>query len=251
MVQSKVFAVDNPQFGRRITILACGVFLFFVGCLTQAADEGGQVAPPNRVKQTNAEILATVQKEAQAGDAKAQWILGMLYLNGEEVKLDLKVSAKWMRKAADQDHPNAQFMLGLMYAKEYGLPRDDPAAVEWFRQAKANGFDLDAVRKEYCEKHEQLRNAETIAWLEHIAKYQELHGRSSPESETYQDVDGSFRFYEGSVSSRHERDTAALEERLESSRPARNRQMNEYKKLVGLIDKAMEAKSAERDADSK
>jgi len=136
-------------------------------------------------------------------------------------------------------------MLGLVHATECGLPSNDRATVEWFRRANANGFDLEQVRQKCCEKHEHLRNVETTAWLANIAKYRRLQRGSSPDSETYQDVDGSFRFYEGSVISRHERDTDALTKRLEASRPERNRQMDHYRKLVGLIDQAMEAKSAD------
>ena len=251
MRHSQRVLLEIPNIRTGIAMFACGALLCFGGCLSQASDEAGRNAPSGSVEPTTAERVARIQQQAQAGDAKAQWVLGMLYLNGEEFPLDLKESAKWMRKSADQNHPNAQFMLGLMYANEYGLPKDDRAAVEWFRRAKANGFDLDAVRKEYCEKYEQLRNAETNAWLEHIAKYRELHRGSSPESEAYQDVDGSFRFYEGSVSSRHERDTEALEKRLQASRPARQRQMDQYEKLVGLIDKAKEASPADKDAQAK
>ena len=246
MRHSQQVSFETPSIRTGFAIFACGVLLFFGGCLIAAADETAQVAPSNGAKPTHAQILAKIQKDAHAGDAETQWFLGMLYLDGEEVPLDFKESAKWMRKAADQNYPNAQFMLGFMYAKEYGLPKDDRAAVDWFRRAKANGFDLDAVRKEYCEKHESLRMAETNAWLAHIAKYQELQRGSSPESETYQDVDGSFRFYEGSVSSRRERDREALERRLQASRPARQRQMDQYEKLVGLIDKATETSPADK-----
>jgi hypothetical protein len=47
-------------------------------------------------------------------------------------------------------------------------------------------------------------------------------------------------------SSRHERDTGALDNRLQASRPARQRQMDQYEKLVCLIDKAMQTSPADK-----
>ena len=76
---------------------------------------------------------------AEAGDAQAQYYLGLMYTNGEGVPEDDRQSVNWYRQAAEQGHAQAQFGLGLMYADGAGIPRDNVRAYAWFNLAAARG----------------------------------------------------------------------------------------------------------------
>jgi len=78
---------------------------------------------------------------AEAGQAEAQFDLGVLYAQGFGVLRDLNAAASWYRKAADQGNAEAQFALGQMYAHGWGVPRDNADAIRWFQMA--NSVDSD------------------------------------------------------------------------------------------------------------
>jgi TPR repeat protein len=78
---------------------------------------------------------------AEAGQAEAQFDLGVMYAQGFGVLRDLSVAADWYRKAADQGNAEAQFALGQMYAHGWGVPRDTADAIRWFQMA--NSVDSD------------------------------------------------------------------------------------------------------------
>ncbi len=76
---------------------------------------------------------------ADKGDARAEFILGVMYANGLGVPQDDKEAVKWFRLAADQGTAGAQYSLGLMYANGLGVPRDHKEAVKWYRLAADQG----------------------------------------------------------------------------------------------------------------
>ncbi|WP_425537018.1 tetratricopeptide repeat protein, partial [Klebsiella pneumoniae] len=47
-------------------------------------------------------------KSAEAGDAKAQLFVGLVYATGEGVKQNKQTAVEWYRKAADQGDATAQ-----------------------------------------------------------------------------------------------------------------------------------------------
>ena len=55
---------------------------------------------------------------AQAGDADAQYKLGVMYAEGHGVSADGTQAVYWFRKAAEQGNADAQLYLGVMYMEE-------------------------------------------------------------------------------------------------------------------------------------
>ena len=92
---------------------------------------------PKSVKKSDAIMWYT--KAAEAGEAEAQYILGMLYLNGNGVPADLTAAADWIEKAAHNDHAASQFQLGVMYSTGQGVPKDLPQAIAWYELAAQLG----------------------------------------------------------------------------------------------------------------
>ncbi len=78
---------------------------------------------------------------ADAGQAEAQFDLGVLYAQGRGVQRDLTEAARWYRKAAAQGNAEAEFALGQMYSRGWGVPRDEADALRWFEMA--NNPDSD------------------------------------------------------------------------------------------------------------
>jgi len=86
---------------------------------------------------------------ADAGQAEAQFDLGVLYAQGLSVQRDLTAAANWYRKSAEQGNAAAQFALGQMYSRGWGVPRDLTDAMRWFQMANsvdADGPPTDWVR---------------------------------------------------------------------------------------------------------
>ena len=82
----------------------------------------------------------TVIKEAEAGDAVAQYNLGMLYVLGEEGLPESATEAlKWWEKSAIQGFDLAQLRMGWAYENGIGIPISYPDAVAWYQKASAQG----------------------------------------------------------------------------------------------------------------
>jgi TPR repeat protein len=76
---------------------------------------------------------------AEAGDARAQKILGLMHFAGEGVPVDGVAAARWFRRAAEQGDAVAQTTLGALYEYGLGVARDPAASADWYRRAAAQG----------------------------------------------------------------------------------------------------------------
>jgi TPR repeat protein len=79
---------------------------------------------------------------AEAGDATAQYRLGVMYAEGKGVAPNDVEAARWFERAAVQGDATAQYDLGASYAEGMGVPKDNAAAAKWFRRAADQGFPL-------------------------------------------------------------------------------------------------------------
>ena len=77
--------------------------------------------------------------EAKKGDAKSQYILGLMYYTGRGVLQNYKEAFRWIKKAADQGHALAQYNLGSMYELGQGITRDHREAQRLFKMAAEKG----------------------------------------------------------------------------------------------------------------
>lgn len=62
----------------------------------------------------------TLHKNAEQGDAMAQFSLGVCYQNGWGVGKDTAEAAKWYSKAAEHGNAGAQYSLGACYVTGTG-----------------------------------------------------------------------------------------------------------------------------------
>ncbi len=91
------------------------------------------------VEQDYAEANYWFLRAAEQGYAMAQFNLGNAYKNGTGMTIDPAMAVIWWRKAAEQDFAPAQFNLGSALLEGFGTPRDRAAALSWYRRAAANG----------------------------------------------------------------------------------------------------------------
>jgi TPR repeat protein len=90
-------------------------------------------------KNNYAAALSMVRPLADAGDARAQALLGQMYYRGRGVPQDDRDAAVWFRHAADQNDATAQFYLGGMYAEGRGVPQDFAESAKWYERAAEQG----------------------------------------------------------------------------------------------------------------
>lgn len=93
------------------------------------------------------EQLEWYRHGAELGIAEAEYRLGLIYAVGAgAVAKDPSAAARWLEKAADQNHPSAQKFLGDFYYGGHGVERDLHKARELYRKAAEQG-DEDAEEK--------------------------------------------------------------------------------------------------------
>lgn len=90
-------------------------------------------SPPNNA------VPDPTRIKADAGDAEAQFALGLRYGCAAGAARDLGQAVIWYRRAAEQNHSLAEFNLGVMYAEGQGVVRDTTEAGRWLRRAAEHG----------------------------------------------------------------------------------------------------------------
>ena len=91
------------------------------------------------VRENGTEAARWYRLAAEQGHAGAQASLGHMYYRGWGVSEDAPESVRWNRLAAEQGHAGAQNRLGLLYAEGRGVAEDDTEAARWFRRAARLG----------------------------------------------------------------------------------------------------------------
>lgn len=86
--------------------------------------------------------LKNKMKEAEQGDAGAQFHVGLAYDLGDGVPEDNATAMHWYQKAAEQGEVRAQVNLGSMYERGDGILKDDMAAFNWYQKAAELGFAM-------------------------------------------------------------------------------------------------------------
>ena len=83
---------------------------------------------------------------AGAGMPAAQFNVGAMYDSGRGVAQDHAAAALWYAKAASHGHHRAQFNLGQLYEQGDGVPRNLDAAAAWLKAAADGGLQAAAAQ---------------------------------------------------------------------------------------------------------
>lgn len=117
------------------TLLAAAVFCAYVSGAWAGYDEGFAALQRGEF----AAALPQLKVAAQSGDARAQFVLGVMYIHSIGVPRDVDTGAKWLREAAERNHIEAQIELARMYETGTGVPQDAGRAAKWLRRAAEQG----------------------------------------------------------------------------------------------------------------
>ena len=85
------------------------------------------------------EAIKKYRSRAEAGDAIAQYNLGVLYSAGLGTPVNHKEAMKWYRMAADQGDADAQNNIGIMYYQGQGVGKNYSQAFHWYNLAAEQG----------------------------------------------------------------------------------------------------------------
>lgn len=83
--------------------------------------------------------FADFRPPAEAGNAGAEYRLGILYAMGRGVERDYGRAVTWLRRSADQGYASAENDLGALYDQGRGVPEDPGEAAWWFLKAAVQG----------------------------------------------------------------------------------------------------------------
>ena len=86
-----------------------------------------------------ATALEEILPLAEAGNANAQFILGLMHSKGHGTPQDYQQAFTWFEKAAEQGFVGAQWQLGEMYREGKGTPQDYQQARMWFQKLAEEG----------------------------------------------------------------------------------------------------------------
>jgi TPR repeat protein len=129
---------------RTVAILLVALALYGQAC---AGASKGPVAAAIAYRQGQYKTaLALYRPLADQGNARAQYTIGLMYLDGHGVPQDYSEAMKWFRLAVEQGNADAQYAIGLMYRNGQGVPQDHSQAVKWFYLAAEQG-NADAENK--------------------------------------------------------------------------------------------------------
>jgi localization factor PodJL len=114
-----------------------------LGAKTKAAALGAPVtpsAPFMKLPMPPMGLGSPALREAAAnGEAKAQYIVGIRYADGQGTKRDLKAAATWLERAAEAGLAPAQYRLAAMYERGVGVGKDLDKARSWYMAAAVKG----------------------------------------------------------------------------------------------------------------
>ncbi len=128
---------------------------------------------PGASTERNLSAVEKLRKDAEQGDALAQYNLGCCYSGGHGVKKDPVEAVAWYRKAAEQGNDLAQFNLGQCYMNGIGVKKDPVQATYWLRKAAQQGNDFAQSRlgRCYAEGKGVTKNpVEAVRWFRKAAE---------------------------------------------------------------------------------
>jgi TPR repeat protein len=140
----------------RISAALIATIAALAGCATEPAEAPpaqttGTAAAPLSALPLSAAALAAYERGdhetafreysafAEAGNATAQYGLGVMYERGEGTARDDAAAAGWYAKAAAQGFAEAQFTLAGAFEKGRGVALSTAEAASWYREAAEQG----------------------------------------------------------------------------------------------------------------
>ena len=130
-----------------------------------------QFAKPSGESHAALKPLDRLSSLANSGNAKAELLVGLMYLHGEGSAKDPKRAAQWIGRAASQHDPVAQYWIGSLYDHGDGVAKDTSEAMRWYLAAATQGNRkaMHALGVAYASGSAQKDLAQAAQWFERAA----------------------------------------------------------------------------------
>jgi len=144
------------------------VAVFFILCLLAATTARADVYAARQLMNASQfqEAMQALLPMAQAGNADAEELIGVMYAMGLGVERDDRRAFEWYLRSAMKGHPGAQSGVGWYYEVGRGLASVDLVRAYLWYVLSAIGGDPDAAisQEEVVKKMtvEQIREAEIL-----------------------------------------------------------------------------------------
>jgi len=129
-----------------------------------------------------AKALKILRPLAEAGDAKAQVTIGIMYDYGYGVDKDAAQAIDWYKKAAVQGVPAVQHDLGVKYYRGQDVAQDHAEAAKWWRMAAENGLADSQYNLGYMYSRGlgvPQNDTEALAWYQKAADQNHMFAQYS------------------------------------------------------------------------
>ena len=109
--------------------------------------------------------LERLRQAAERGNPSAQYHLGKLLLQGNEIPKDAKDAVRWLTESAEQGNQYAQYALGKIYLLGKDVPKDFEAARIWFQRSADQGNQYAQYFVEHMDDHRTAPSAQSVIRL--------------------------------------------------------------------------------------
>lgn len=109
--------------------------------------------------------LERLRQAAERGNPFAQYHLGKLLLQGNEIPKDAKDAVRWLTESAEQGNQYAQYALGKIYLLGKDDPKDFGTARMWFQRSADQGNHYAQYFVEHMDDHRTAPSAQSVIRL--------------------------------------------------------------------------------------
>ena len=109
--------------------------------------------------------LERLRQAAERGNPSAQYHLGKLLLQGNEIPKDAKDAVRWLTESAEQGNQYAQYALGIIYLLGKDAPKDSGTARMWFQRSANQGNQYAQYFVEHMDDHRTAPSAQSVIRL--------------------------------------------------------------------------------------
>ena len=109
--------------------------------------------------------LERLRQAAERGDPSAQYHLGKLLLQGNEIPKDAKDAVRWLTESAEQGNQYAQYALGKIYLLGKDSSKDFGTARMWFQRSADQGNQYAQYFVEHMDNHRTAPSAQSVIRL--------------------------------------------------------------------------------------
>ena len=109
--------------------------------------------------------LERLRQAAERGNPSAQYHLGKLLLQGNEIPKDAKDAVRWLTESAEQGNQYAQYALGKIYLLGKDSSKDFGTARMWFQRSADQGNQYAQYFVEHMDDHRTAPSAQSVIRL--------------------------------------------------------------------------------------